>query len=143
MELRENNPVMKIRVIKRRIEYINNHGEACQKELIFFTNLGEEFSAQEIIELYTYRWDIEVSYKTLKTDQEIERHISSDGDVARNDIYAKVLFHNIAGIMRKELNRSLEMKESNRQYVVNIAQLHEIIHDVNILLSMINGKKDS
>lgn len=141
MELRENNPVMKIRVIKRRIEYINNHGEACQKELIFFTNLGEEFSAQEIIELYTYRWDIEVSYKTLKTDQEIERHISSDGDVARNDIYAKVLFHNIAGIMRKELNRSLEMKESNRQYVVNIAQLHEIIHDVNILLSMINGKK--
>ena len=43
--------------------------------------------------------------------------------------------------MRKELNRSLEMKESNRQYVVNIAQLHEIIHDVNILLSMINGKK--
>ena len=141
MELRENNPVMKIRVIKRRIEYINNHGEACQKELIFFTNLGEEFSAQEIIELYTYRWDIEVSYKTLKTGQEIERHISSDGDVARNDIYAKVLFHNIAGIMRKELNRSLEMKESNRQYVVNIAQLHEIIHDVNILLSMINGKK--
>ena len=97
--------------------------------------------AQEIIELYTYRWDIEVSYKTLKTGQEIERHISSDGDVARNDIYAKVLFHNIAGIMRKELNRSLEMKESNRQYVVNIAQLHEIIHDVNILLSMINGKK--
>ena len=63
MELRENNPVMKIRVIKRRIEYINNHGEACHKELIFFTNLGEEFSAQEIIELYTYRWDIEVSYK--------------------------------------------------------------------------------
>ena len=68
-------------------------------------------------------------------------YTSSDGDVARNDIYAKVLFHNIAGIMRKELNRSLEMKESNRQYVVNIAQLHEIIHDVNILLSMINGKK--
>lgn len=43
--------------------------------------------------------------------------------------------------MRKELNRSLGMKESNRQYVVNIAQLHEIIHDVNILFSMINGKK--
>nr|WP_143746798.1 transposase [Massilimicrobiota sp. An134] len=38
---------------------------------MFFTNLGEEFSAQEIIELYTYRWDIEVSYKTLKTDQVI------------------------------------------------------------------------
>lgn len=47
----------------------------------------------------------------------------------------------IAGIMRKEINRSLERKGVDRQYVVNITQLHEIIHDVNILFSMINGKK--
>ena len=50
---------------------------------------------------YAMRWDIEVSYKTLKTTQEVERHISEDGDVARNDIYAKVLFHNISWIIRK------------------------------------------
>ena len=52
------------------------------------------------MEIYSRRWDIEVSYKTMKTTQEVERHISSDGDVARNDIYAKVLFHNIAGVIR-------------------------------------------
>ena len=44
--------------------------------------------------------------------------------------------------MRKEINRSLERKGVDRQYVVNITQLHEIIHDVNILFSMINGKKE-
>ena len=108
MELRENNPVMKIRIIKRRIEYINNHGEACQKELIFFTNLGEEFSAQEIIELYTYRWDIEVSYKTLKTGQEIERHISTQ---ANNTNYATYNFWYKQGASRVVSARELSMEE--------------------------------
>jgi len=38
-------------------------------------------------------------------------------------------------------NTLIERKGVDRQYVVNITQLHEIIHDVNILFSMINGKK--
>ena len=46
----------------------------------------------------------------MKTTQEIERHISLNEDVARNDIYAKVLFHNIVGVLRKEINRSEERR---------------------------------
>ena len=79
------------------------------KTLIYFTNLSSEsFTTDDVMEIYSRRWDIEVSYKTMKTSQEVERHISSDGDVARNDIYAKVLFHNIAGVIRKEMNRGIK-----------------------------------
>ena len=59
----------------------------------------------------------------MKTTQEVERHISSDdGDVARNDIYAKVLFHNIAGVIRKEMNQELENRHTpdTKEYVTNI-----------------------
>ncbi|WP_318266888.1 transposase [Faecalibacillus intestinalis] len=90
------------------------HDIHCEN-LIYFTNLSkEEFSADEIIELYSKRWDIEVSYKTMKTTQEIERHISLNGDVARNDIYAKVLFHNIVGVLRKEINHELEKRKTEK-----------------------------
>ena len=90
------------------------HDIHCEN-LIYFTNLSkEEFSADEVIELYSKRWDIEVSYKTMKTTQEIERHISLNGDVARNDIYAKVLFHNIVGVLRKEINHELEKRQTEK-----------------------------
>lgn len=52
--------------------------------------------------------------KTMKTTQEIERHISLNEDVARNDIYAKVLFHNIVGVLRKEINHELEKRQTEK-----------------------------
>ena len=114
-ELRKEKPIFKIRVIKRTYKYTDiNHDIHCEN-LIYFTNLSEEeFSADEVIELYSKRWDIEVSYKTMKTTQEIERHISLNGDVARNDIYAKVLFHNIVGVLRKEINHELEKRQTEK-----------------------------
>jgi hypothetical protein len=139
-ELRKDDPAMKIRVVKKEYQYINDKGEICKENLVYFTNLDEnEFCSDEIIELYSKRWDIEVSYKTLKTTQEIERHISEDGDVARNCIYGKILFHNLSGIIRKEMNNQLSQEK--KEYVVNITQLHEMIYDSNILYSMINGQQ--
>ena len=101
-KLRKENPTLKIRVIKREYRYTDNKNKEHCENLIYFTNLSSEsFTTDEIMEIYSRRWDIEVSYKTMKTTQEVERHISSDGDVARNDIYAKVLFYNIAGCYKK------------------------------------------
>lgn len=142
-ELRKEKPIFKIRVIKRVYKYTDiNHDIHCEN-LIYFTNLSkEEFSADEVIELYSKRWDIEVSYKTMKTTQEIERHISSNGDVARNDIYAKVLFHNIVGVLRKEINHELEKRQTEKKYVVNITQLHVIVHEINFLNCMMYNLKE-
>ena len=78
----------------------------------------------------------------MKTTQEIERHISSNGDVARNDIYAKVLFHNIVGILRKEINHELEKRQTEKKYVVHITQLHVIVHEINFLNCMMYNLKE-
>lgn len=142
MELRKDNPIMKIRVIKRKLEYKDTTGNIVTEDLLFFTNLPEEeFTADEIISLYVFRWDIEVSYKTLKTVLELERYISSDGDVAKCCIYGKILFHNIIGIIRKEINDKLDKKRTDKTYVVNITQLIEIIKVRNIMYDMFEAKK--
>ena len=134
---------IRIRVIKKIFKYINQKGEECKEELIYFTNLdSQQFSTEEILQLYSMRWDIEVSYKTLKTTLELERFISEDGDAARNCVYGKVLFHNIAGIIRKELNKKISRDTTDgKQYVTNITQLQEMVYETNFLYSIINGKK--
>lgn len=142
-QYRERHPIMKIRVIKAKYEYINDNKEMVTNDLIFFTNLSEdEFNTQEIIELYAKRWDIEVSYKTMKTTEELERYISRDSDVAKCCIYGKLLFHNMAGIIRKEVNKKLLIKKENNKYAycVNITQLHNEIRENNILYYMMNNK---
>lgn len=142
-DYRSDNHTMKIRVIKSKYEYINDKKETITKDLIFFTNLDEkEFNTQEIIELYAKRWDIEVSYKTTKSTEEIERYISRDSDVAKCCIYGKVIFHNIAGIIRKEMNQKLTAKQKKNKYgyCINITQLHNNIRASNILYYMMNSE---
>ena len=141
--LKSDDEWIRIRVIKKIFKYINQKGEECKEELIYFTNLdSQQFSTEEILQLYSMRWDIEVSYKTLKTTLELERFISEDGDAARNCVYGKVLFHNIAGIIRKELNKKISRDTTDgKQYVTNITQLQEMVYETNFLYSIINGKK--
>ena len=141
-ESRKNNPVLRIRVIKRKYEYKDTDGNIVSEDLVFFTNLSqEEFSADQIIELYASRWDIEVSYKTLKSVMELERFISEDGDVAECSIYGKILYHNIIGILRKEFNDKLDKSSKEKKYVVNITQLMEAVKSLNIMSDMFTAKE--
>lgn len=91
------------------------------------------------------RWDCEVSYKTSKTDQELEHYFSQDDDVAKCYVYAKILFHNIAGIVRKELNKELTADNSDNkyEYAINISQLHACLKSYNIMKPMIRGIKSA
>lgn len=92
-KLRKENPTLKIRVIKREYQYTDNKNKDHCENLIYFTNLStESFTTDEIMEIYSRRWDVEVSYKTMKTSQGVERHISSDGDVARMIYMPKFCF---------------------------------------------------
>lgn len=72
IEQRKQNPVLRIRVVKYKYTYTNKKGNEGKTELLYFTNLSkEEFSTEEIVQLYSMRWDCEISYRTLKTDQEL------------------------------------------------------------------------
>ena len=129
---------IKIRVVKQKYNYEDDNGISQTAELIYFTNLSEEeFSSQDIICLYAKRWDLEVSYKTLKTDYEWERFFSKECNAEVCSIFAKVLFHNITGIIRKELNYHLEHgcieKNGCCVYVMNITQLAKMIRDYGMM----------
>ena len=132
-------PWIKIRVVKYRYTYFNRYGVPVSADLIYFTNLSEEeFSADDISKLCAKRWQIETSYKTLKTDYEWERFFTKDCDSEICSIYAKVLFHNMNGIIRKELDELLEEEpaiqenENKWQYAVNIKQLGNTLRDENL-----------
>ena len=66
------------------------------QEMTYFTNLPkEEFEKRKIEDLYSKRWDIKVAYKTLKTQLELERNVSTNVLVVQTSVYAKVLFYAI------------------------------------------------
>lgn len=140
------NPVIRIRVVRRKYTYIDNNGIPRTTELIYFTNLPEEeFTTKDIVDLYAYRWDLEVSYKTLKTDYEWERFFSSGCDAEVCAIFGKVLFHNITGIVRKELNQYLKDDDTGKPrehtYVVNITQLAKMLREYGLLRYIRSGNR--
>lgn len=143
------NPWIKIRVVKFQYIYYTEKGVPIKTELMYFTNLSEdEFSSHDIVKLYGKRWDLECSYKTLKSDYEWERHFTRDCDSETCSIYAKVLFHNFNGLVRKELNQMLQeelvINEDNKyQYSVNIKQLGITLHDGKLCRWIRNHNEDN
>lgn len=139
------NPAFRVRVVKYRHRSENQAtGEIKETELTYFTDLSEkEFSSEEIAALYARRWDIEVSYKSLKSDYELERYFSTDCNIARCAICAKILYHNLVGVVRKEIDRTLAKKHGNARhvYAVNISQLNEHVRKNNLLYLIFQKKK--
>jgi hypothetical protein len=145
----EKDPWIRIRVVKYQYTYYTRKGIPITTDLIYFTNLSEdEFSSSDIASLYAKRWQIEVSYKTLKTDYEWERFFSRDCDTEMCAIYGKVIFHNLCGVIRKQLDQMLEedlvIPENANKYVyrVNIKQLSNLIRDEGLCRAMRSGSTE-
>ncbi len=130
------NPYINIRVVKHQYD-IYKKGKKESVDLIYFTNLShEEFDSSDIMHLYSKRWEIETGYKTLKTDLEWERYFSKDCGSETCSIYAKVIFHNLSGILRKEMDKELidtDLEVNKYKYQTNWKQLNELIRDEKLL----------
>lgn len=144
----EKDPWIRIRVVKYQYTYYTKKGIPITTDLIYFTNLSEdEFSSSDIVSLYVKRWQIEVSYKTLKTDYEWERFFSSDCDTEICVIYGKVIFHNLCGVIRKQLDQMLEDDlvipenacANMYAFTVNIKQLGNLIRDEGLCRAIRSG----
>lgn len=134
------NPYMQIRIVKVKLSYKIKHIDYSE-DIIYFTNLSnEDFNTFEIIELYAKRWQIESSYKTMKSEYELERYFSLNCDTEICAIWGKVIFHNIVGIVRKCLDVDLATDPSpNYVYIANVKQLSKIVHDETICRWMRNA----
>ena len=126
-------------------------GEEVTAELLYFTNLSkDEFSAEDIIDLYSRRWGIETDYKNMKSILEIERHISADLNIAECCIMGKIFMMSIFGIIGKEIDDVLrnvylisksEGNADKYQYEVNTQQMIDVLRKQGILDGILNGRK--
>ena len=147
----EQDPWIRIRVVKYQYTYYPKKGLPVTADLIYFTNLSEdEFSSSDIVSLYAKRWQIEVSYKTLKTDYEWERFFSSESDTEICAVYGKVIFHNLCGVIRKQLDQMLEedlvipenTNTNKYAFRVNIRQLSNLIRDEGLCRAIRSGNRE-
>ena len=93
------------------------------------TNLSqEEFSYNEICELYTLRWGIETVYDDLKNKLEIENFTGTKSDIIKQDIFATILLSNIINDIISESSENIKQKfkhemQINRAFAVGILKI--------------------
>ena len=98
----------------RIIKYILNTGE--EKYLI--TNI-EDFSYDDIVEIYKKRWGIETLYYSLKSKLQIEKFTSSNKTLIEQDVYSGVLVYNMIQTMKNEATEEIEQKKYKHEMKVN------------------------
>lgn len=92
------------------------------------TNLNrEEFSLQEIKELYHKRWGIETSFRELKYAIGLSALHSKKRESIKQEIYARLILYNFS----QRIIQSIKLKKQNRKYLyqVNFTRAFHIIRE--------------
>lgn len=127
--------------IRLRFVKVNLPGETTE---FLATNLSrEDFSQQEISELYRIRWSIETAYDTLKNKFMLENFTGKKSIIIEQDILATICLYN----MTQDMLRDAEMvqKEKNKQkhykykMTVNVNLAIGIIKDELIRMALENS----
>lgn len=89
---------------------------------IFITNLSKEiFPTEEIYNLYHLRWNIETSYRSLKSQIDMENFSGLRDKLIRQDIYAAAFVHNNISMINAENNsRNQEKDEKQHKHETKI-----------------------
>ncbi len=132
-EVREKLKEMKT-IESRFVKYKLETGET---ELLI-TNLSpEEFTGEEIGELYFKRWNIELAYNIAKNKLEIQNFSGQSKIVVEQEFYAQMLMLNIAEDLRKEANKKVLATQENGykyDYQVNMNTLIGMLRERFILI---------
>jgi hypothetical protein len=59
--------------------------------IFVLTSLAESFTAEQILDLYRFRWQVELAFKRLKSILHFDQLPAKDPDLARTVLYAKLL----------------------------------------------------
>lgn len=83
---------------KRVLEVCRRKGRAADPRtleaagyIFVLTSLPESFDAAQVLELYRFRWQIELAFKRLKSLLHLDQLPSKDPSLARTIIYSKLL----------------------------------------------------
>ncbi len=73
-----------------------------------------QYPADELIELYLRRWDVETTLRTLKTHGHMARLTGKTPDIVRKEIYSAVLAHNCVAALMAESGEAPELLSTTR-----------------------------
>lgn len=83
------------------------------------TNLPQDFTLEEIKELYHSRWGIETSFRTLKYSVGMLHTHGKSDEFAMQEVFASMIMHNFASRIAGQV--ILQNKENNiHEYAVNM-----------------------
>ena len=92
------------------------------------TNLDkDEFSMQDIKELYHLRWEIETSYRELKYDLDLNTLHSKKRNLIEQEIYAKMLLYNLCSRVTNGIN--ISKRKRKYEYQLNYVRAFHIIRE--------------
>ena len=106
----------KLRFTKIQIG-INEDGTL--KEEILLSNLPiDDFTVDDLKELYHLRWNIETSYNHLKNKMKMEEFSGYHPNLILQDIYADVWIFNLVSLMIFQKNEEKPIDQNNERYTV-------------------------
>ncbi|ELY73849.1 transposase (ISH8) [Natrinema pellirubrum DSM 15624] len=99
----------------KRFRVVGVHNEDADDYHLYITNLArKEFFPADLAEIYRCRWEVELLFRELKTQYELDEFDTSDEHVVRILLYAALLF--------RELKTQYELDEfdTSDEHVVRI-----------------------
>jgi hypothetical protein len=101
---------------------------------VLATNLDEnEFSKNDLKELYGKRWTIETGYDKLKNFIELEEFSGIRKEIIEQDFYAGIFMYNLATTVKFDIEKSnnREPKNKDKKYVItaNFSSIITLIYD--------------
>jgi hypothetical protein len=95
------------------------------------TNLPrDEFSPDEIKDLYHLRWSEEVSFRHLKYSADLSAVHARKRSSILQEIWARAILYNFCFIIIRELTRRKLQKKRKYEYVINITRAIHLIRDL-------------
>ncbi|MBI9015182.1 MAG: IS4 family transposase [Clostridiales bacterium] len=113
---------------------------------VFITNISKEiFPTEEIYNLYHLRWNIETSYRSLKSQIGMENFSGLRDRLIRQDIYAAAFVHNnISMIIAENTTQNSETEKKHHKYENKINRnyaLGVLKHDLVKMYVLFKDKK--
>lgn len=88
-------------LVKGRLIYVRVLREGRYVDLWLFTTLvdREEFPVQRLVELYGWRWAVEVNFRYLKTALDMQILVVQTAAMARKEFYAGLIAYNLVRVV--------------------------------------------
>ena len=158
--LKSNDEIVNIEITNRRQHLLNSYPEAKtyfmnnktqlrfvtielpngNKEVLLTNLMSDKISIDNMKELYHLRWNIETSYRTLKSQMKLEEFSGYLPDIIKQDVYISVMLYNlISGILNEN---KPEIDEAKYKYKMRVNRNFSIGVIKSYLIQIILADKE-